>query len=269
MGKGLKDKVSSFVQLDIFNIIEEQKKIELQTMDTLNPMDLVVGDIVEFVSYGGKLLTGIYLTKGFWDGRDQEKPQYYYIDVEGYYYEMNPSVCAWKIVGHDANYTKPNKNDITEKLIRHLKNYPFTDRLSAYREFQNQYPYLSYEYHPYVSKAWEKAIVEVTTMEEVIANLKHWSIREKFNKEVTKSLAENVLSLRGEERLKEMFNIKWAEAAWRDGQQVKKWSKRFAFKTMSVYESLLRTLIEKARNANELIGIASLWRIEQQLVDVE
>jgi len=174
---------------------------------------------VDFVSYGGKSLRGIFITKGFWDGRDQADPQYYYFDVEGRFYEIDPSRCAWTRIGHHDEYVKPGKDDITERLVDHLKKFAFLDRLGAFRSFQNQYPYLSYEYQPYVSEAWDKAIVEVATMEEVMSNLNHWSIREEFPKEVKQYLTEKILPLNDEKRLQKMFKIEWEELAWKEEKQ--------------------------------------------------
>ncbi len=106
---------STFVQLDIFNFSEEERKETIKSAVTeVHPMQLVAGDIVEFVSYSGKIVTGTYVTRGFWDGRDRECPQFYYFCVNGTYLEMNPKVCAWSLIRHDDAFEKPAKDDITE-----------------------------------------------------------------------------------------------------------------------------------------------------------
>lgn len=263
-GSQARHNLSAFVQLDIFNFVEEQKKEAVINAIKVNPTQLVVGDRVEFISYGGKLLKGIFITKGFWDGRDQENPQYYYFDVDGLYYEINPSCCAWNLIDHDDEYIKPNKYDITEILINHLKNIPFPKRLETYRSFQNQYPYLSYEYHPYVSLAWDEAIIEVTTIEEVTENLKHWTIKEKFTQEVKQFLTEKILPLDGEERLQEMFNFEWKAVAWHEGKKKIFRTRCFSQKNYSVYKSLFQTLIRNADNAKDLINIASIWGVDSR-----
>lgn len=116
---------SGFFQLDIFNFGVEQRKEELKNCVKVNPAQLEVGDIVEFISYGGNLLEGCFVTKGFWDGRDKESPQYYYFDVDGKFYGINPSVCDWRVVGHDDSYEKPCLYDITERLIDLFKDTAF------------------------------------------------------------------------------------------------------------------------------------------------
>lgn len=267
MENKLSDNASAFIQLDIFDFLKAAEEPEKSNpQNAISPNELSVGDIVDFVSYGGKSLRGTFITKGFWDGRDQADPQYYYFDVEGRFYEIDPSRCSGARIGHDDDYVKPGKDDITERLVDHLKKFAFPDRLGAYRNFQNQYPYLSYEYQPYVSGAWDKAIVDVTTMEEVMSNLKHWSLREKFPQEVKQYLAEKILSLDSEERLSEMFKMEWQELAWKEGKQKIFCAKRLVQKTFSVYEPLLQTLIKKASNAQELISVASIWETTSKII---
>jgi len=259
----------TFVQMNIFDVLRNAEEPRVNTSKNISKIshsELVVGDIVDFTGYCGESLRGIFLTKGFWDGRDQANPQFYYFDVEGHFYGIDPSRCFWSCMGHDNSYVKPKKDNITERLVDQLKPIPFLDRLGAYRNFQNQYPYLSYEYQPYVSRAWDEAIVEVTTMEEVISNLKHWSNREKFPKEVKQYLAKNILSTDGEKRLAEMAKMEWQELAYREGTKKIYWAKQFADKNFTVYELLLRKLINEACSPQELISLASIWGTTSKII---
>lgn len=140
----------------------------------------------------------------------------------------------------------------------YLKIRPFPKRLEAYRAFENLYPYLSYEYNPYVSEAWDKAIVEVTTMEEVLSNLNHRQVRQNLPKQVKQSLDDKVLPLDGKERLKEMLKIQWKERL--DSEH--SWNRKFSKKGYSVYDVLFRDLLQKASNEKELIALASLWSVD-------
>lgn len=258
--------VEPFVQLDIFNFVVEQKKDALEQAVKGDPSQLVVGDYVEFMSNSGHIMEGHFITKGFWDGRDQECPEYYYFDVNGRFFQFDPYRCAWTFLHHDDDYVKPDKTLITERLIQELKEIPFINRLEYYRsQFENKYPYLSYEYHPHVYDAWNKAIVEVTTMEDVLLNLKHWSIREKFPKEVIQFIEEKILPLNSEERFKELFKMEWKDVAWREGKKKFYCTKRFSEKNFTVYKSLFTVLIQKTNNTKELISLLSIWGINSKL----
>ncbi len=104
-------------------------------------------------------------------------------------------------------------------------------------------------------------------MDEVMSNLKHWSIRHNLPKEVKQQLTEKILPLNGEERFQEMLKIQWREFAYKKGKEKVFWTRYFMKKSCSVYEPLLRTLIEKAKDAKELISIASICGVDMRLDD--
>ncbi|WP_282201550.1 hypothetical protein [Collibacillus ludicampi] len=199
-------------QLDLFDVLEDiQWEDEKKAGEKQSPESLVVGDIVKVKTWNGDILVGRYVTRGFWDGRDLERPTHYYFDVDGKFFEFNPYLNEWIYVGHDDSYQPPRKDDLVEKLIERLRNVPYTERINAFHAFKQEYPYLSYEYHPYVSEAWRKAIVSVTTEQDVLDAKKTYAWTRPAPKFVQEYIAKHIFPLKGEKRLKAIYQMRWCD----------------------------------------------------------
>lgn len=219
-----------------------------------------VGDRIRFRSYISKRLEGNFVTCGFWDGRDQANPQYFFFDVGGKFvelslYHLNNS--EWARLGHDDSYVPPRKDDIAERLIERLRPLSFADRLSTYQAFKAEYPSLAFEYSPLLSEAWQKAIIEVTTEQDVMAFQDHWKYIGRLPAYVTSYIENVIFPLSGDARLEAMWSLRWVDSKKPD--HGKYWIRYLPKIQMTYYKPLFSKLIRETQDVSMLKLLCRIW----------
>ncbi|MFB8424917.1 hypothetical protein ACFC4S_23150 [Priestia megaterium] len=73
--------------------------------------------------------------------------------------------------GYEPNYKLDDPDTIYSKLVDKLKEVPFADRITTYRDFCKLYPQYEVEWSKLLSAMWDKAILAATTPDEVEAEI--------------------------------------------------------------------------------------------------
>ncbi|MBU8908157.1 hypothetical protein [Desertibacillus haloalkaliphilus] len=258
--------------IDLFEVFEdiEMEQLQQESDEEMTPDQLVTGDIVRFKDNLGKYREGIFVTKGFWDGRDQGNEVFYYFEVKeddrSFFMEINPYRNKWVKIGHDDDYCPPSKLDVKERLIKALKLLPFEKRLDCYKWwFTNQYPHLSYEYHPLISQAWDDALIEISTEEEAAESFKKDGHIYKFPrsvKEWLKDIFESDCSLfEVESKFDEIRTLRWIEKEG-DMHLLCQLNKR----DYTFYKHLLSHYIENAKSFKNFLVFCGKWGVLRNYV---
>lgn len=265
----------SVMQLDLFEIAAQRER---QTMAALNPdpESLRLGDKVHVVWSNGVEFDGVCTgLRGFWDNRPEFRRDHWVLRTnikyvgdakpcEGFkdYCSFNPHRDEWIYTGRDEEYRVPDKSTIVERLTEQLRAVPFERRLSKFRRFEEEYPRLSYDYNTGMrlfSDAYDKAMIAVSTLDEVLSSEKVWTCRAEFPKEAVNYIREAIYPAPRETWLSLLKAIKWSEPAWTGTDGRKNWRVHSLSKRgMNVFTPLLDALIPQARTVAELLKLAAI-----------
>lgn len=208
-------------------LFEEQKMLPVNALSKLPKKitdlnQLQAGDKIHV--YDGHMkreFTGYYITKGFWDGRDQNDFYYYYMEIID---EENPveytrnfrgfnPMCQVTLIEENTNYVPPRKEEVTNLLKEKLQNVSLDECIKVYQKFRDNYPSLSYEWSPILRDAWSKAIVEVTDEQDYLNLLvkKNKQMATKIPEPIKERLESIFNEVAPGERMKQIRRLQWVE----------------------------------------------------------
>ncbi|KPV42670.1 hypothetical protein [Alicyclobacillus ferrooxydans] len=244
--------VQKWKQLDLFDIAEANDWKNKVYGSTFALDDIRIGDRFEVHWSNGVQFTGTFVTRGWWQ-TEREELDYYWLQTEKHDFRHMSSDDEWVYLGHDDSYTPPRKDDICERLVDVLKQVPLDKRIPALQSFEHQYPYLSSEYHPLVREAWDKAIVAVTSLDELLSYYASWTCKAEFPKgkgSVIREYVQTVFQFSREQWKEELLKLRWTE-----GGQQGCFVYRFAARDVTYYRPLYLHYITECRTPEELLKL--------------
>ncbi|MFP3727670.1 hypothetical protein U8V72_21025 [Priestia filamentosa] len=240
----------------------------------LNDLDnLHVGDKIKVtIKHTKKTFIGYFETKGFHDGRDQDNFRYYYLKVmqeegkdgESFREFFNDSKVELLESYRTTGYKSPNKSEVAEKMEERLRNSSFDNYINIYREVEEEYPYLSFEWRPVIRDAWESVPLKTANEEEMLDYFKE-SNKESGQKiqkpleEVFKEICTNYI---GDERLEKLHQLRWIE------NNVIEKCYKINFKDYSYFRVLKQHVIKNTQNVDLCLEIIGSWSmITEKLIE--
>lgn len=270
------------IQLDLFEIAEQDERAALSKLNP-DPESLRMGDIVHIHWNNGVEFDGICTgLRGFWDNRVEFRTMHWVLRTniwhkgdsepsEGFrdYSHFDPHRDEWVYIGRDDSYRVPDRETIAERLIDRLKVVPFDSRLNVYHAFEAEYPRLSYDYNAgmnLMSNAWKRAIVAVTTIDDVLSSKKEWTCKAKFPKEAVSHIRDVIFNADREQWVHMLKQIHWSESAYTGSDGRENWRvNSLCNRNTNIYTPLLDALIPQARNATELLKLAEIRGEDNQV----
>ncbi|QJX80310.1 hypothetical protein [Priestia megaterium] len=171
--------------------------------------------------------------------------------------------------GYKPNYELDDPNTIYSKLVEKLKEASFVDRFKAYQDFCSMYPQYEANWSKFLSGMWDKAILEVTTPEEVEAEImdkKHKHGRE-YNSSV-KSFLEYVFHKVEPSKRPDYINgIYWSDQ-WFDSATDTGVKYLPNFNDKSVFVSSYAELLKVTDNEKVFNKIFDNWGVTSDPIDV-
>ncbi|WP_436664486.1 hypothetical protein ACOALA_20795 (plasmid) [Alicyclobacillus acidoterrestris] len=240
---------TEFVQLDLFEIADRNDWERESKASHIDPKDFRIGDIF-YVKWGNGLdFEGRLAAKGWWCERE-DLENYHWIDVGGRFRHFDPYLDEWMYKGHDNGYEPLSKTDITEKLMERLSTVPLKDRVEVFKAFEEEYPWLSAEYHPLVKSAWDKAIVAVSTLDEFLTARKDWSCPANIPPNLIKQVKKYVESVFWLPR--ELWRSELLKLRWTAGGKTDHYVQGFEQRDTTYWRPLYKKLLTECRTPDEL-----------------
>ncbi|MCF8568401.1 hypothetical protein LLE49_27155 [Alicyclobacillus tolerans] len=208
-----------YEQLDLFAIADMNEREALKASCTLTPPKFQIGYRFSVKWNNGVEFTGTLCAFGWWIEAREDLQNYHWLDIGGDFRHFDPYRDDWVYVGRDEQYQLPRKDDIEEKLIKVLSAVEPTKRIAAFQQFEKQYPYLSAEYYPLVSQAWDKAILKVTSLDDFLGLRKGWTCPASLPKALRDQVLEYVRTLfkqSPETWKEELLKLRWTEGGKKD-----------------------------------------------------
>lgn len=265
----------SIRQLDLFEMADENERNAVYASNGKTAETLSLGDIIHVKWNNGVEWEGVYTRlKGFWDNRQEfrgwvwiyatkvshgsgepeETRQYTHVDLER---------DEWYFVGRDETFTLPVKEEIEVRLIERLSQMPFEARLNTYHGFKSEMPALSYDYHPWVSNAWHKAICTVTTIDELLDAEKNWTCKLSVPKGAAEYIKTVVFRAEPQERLNLVKRMRWVESRYEHKFYMAMPEQR----EITYYRELYTKFIAEARTPGELMSVVRMRGGDTRFVD--
>ncbi|QSO50121.1 hypothetical protein [Alicyclobacillus mengziensis] len=244
--------MESWQQLDLFDIAEANDWEGKVQGNTFRLSDIRIGDRFEVHWGNGVEFTGTFITHGWWH-TEREDLDYYWLETAGHDFRHMSPDDEWVYFGHDENYITPCKDDILEKLVEVLKQVLLEKRIPAFQSFEHQYPYLSSEYHPLIREAWDKAIVAVTSLDELMSCYQGWTCKAMLPQgkaSVIRDYVKTVFQLPREQWKEELLKLRWTEGG-KGGYSVR----RFSTLDVTYYRPLYLHYVTECRTSDELLKL--------------
>lgn len=223
--------------------------------DRPNPKFLQVGDILEVRRFCGypeptwHYRRGRFVTSGFWDGRDKNNPQYFFLqEYNGAFFDFDPYCMTWKRVGFDETYKVPRKDNIYDVMVEYIRPVPLEKRIEALHQVEKLYPYTSRAYSSLVHDAWDKALLAVTTPEEYLNFAQKHALRH-LPKVVQKYIETDLSELKGEARMRIISSLVW---------KAEYFVEQFHDRCYTYYKPLIQRAVETAEGKG-LVYALSDW----------
>lgn len=252
-------------QLDLFAIAERNEKetqlsAQQSTSDTLR-----LGDILHVKWSNGVEWEGVYTgLSGFWDGRPEfQDERWIYatkvsrggtMEFTATYKQFDPVGDEWYKIGRDESFQLPSKEEIEPQLTAILSGVPLKNRIDAFHHFESQLPTLSFDYHEWVSNAWDTAILKVTTLDEFLAEEKGWSCKAELPESAVRYIKTTVFETEPSKRLEVIKRMRWVKSE----ESGRYYMGMPAQQEVTYYGSLYARFIEEARTPSELVSIVRM-----------
>ncbi|GAB6427830.1 hypothetical protein bcgnr5372_38160 [Bacillus luti] len=266
----------------IFNAEEIAEKIEVVNVLAEIPKGLTdlnilqKGDKIHLrSSRNGREVTGYYVTKGFHDGRDKNKFQYYYMEVAN---TESPTEFTREFLEfttldqvslletkENSGYIPQKKEETAQLLMEKIQKVPLEERFEVYKKFQNGYAWVSREWHDLLGDAWAEALVKVTTDEEYFEFLEKRN-KQREHKKMPKLIQKELERVFNEaapgDRLQHVVNTRWIELLddkndYEKGHEYYFWEKT----TGDCFKHLALKYLESTNDSKIFFGILKQLRL--------
>ena len=171
--------------------------------------------------------------------------------------------------GYDPNYKLDDSDTVYSKLVEKLKEVPFADRIKTYQEFCKLYPQYEIVWSKLLSTMWDKAILAVTTPEEVEAEImdkKHKHGKE-YNSSVKSFLTYVFENVEPSKRPDYINGVFWS-SNWFDSATATGTKSLSNFNNKSMLVSSYAELLKVTDNKKVFDKIFDNWGVTADPIDV-
>lgn len=264
----------SLRQLDLFEIADENERKAVYASNDKTAEKLSLGDIIHVKWNNGVEWEGVYTgLKGFWDNRPEFREWVWIYATKvshggewestRQYTHVDLARDEWCFVGRDEMFTLPVKEEIETRLVERLSQMPFKARLNTYHGFESEMPTHSYDYHPWVSKAWHSAISTVTTIDEFLEQEKDWTCKLDLPKPAVNYVTNVVFIAEPQKRVDLIKQMRWVRNEYADRFYMEFPEQR----DITYYKALHNQFVQEARTPKELVSIVRMRGGQTRFVD--